>query len=73
MSSTKTFSVPASILMQRGVATTHFATLRISYIYLYIYMSRLRVHLTVRRLFYTTIVRSSRPLDNRKSGRVVRT
>ena len=33
----------------------------------------LYVHLTVRRLFYTTIVRSSRPLDNRKSGRVVRT
>ena len=33
----------------------------------------LYVHLTERRLFYTTIVRSSRPLGNRKSGRVVRT
>ena len=33
----------------------------------------LYVHLTGRRLFYTTIVRSSRPLGNRKSGRVVRT
>ena len=32
----------------------------------------LYVHLTMRRLFYTTILRSSRPLGNRKSGRVVR-